>query len=147
MQASVPEISTSGRSTSGRSTPERSTEALDPAECRALAWTAEVGRLAFAGESGPTVRPVNFTIVESDVVLRVAPHGSVRAACGQEVAFEVDDLDPLTRSGWSVLAEGELEETHHGPDPEPWPTPDPDAVAVRVRVRRWSGRRLPRDRG
>lgn len=128
-------------------TPEVVAEPLDPAECRALAWTAEVGRLAFPGVSGPTVRPLNFALLEADVLLRVAAGGAVRAACGQRVAFEIDDLDPLTRTGWSVVAEGLLEPAPDGPPPDRWPRPDPadpDPVALRVRVDRWSGRRLSR---
>ena len=120
------------------------TDPLDPAECRALAWTAEVGRLAFPGPSGLTVRPLNFVLLEGDVLLRVGADSAARTACGREVAFEVDALDPLTRTGWSVVAEGLLEEVPEGLAPDRWPTPDPAAVPVRVRARRWSGRRLSR---
>lgn len=126
------------------SVPGTVSDPLDPAECRALAWTAEVGRLAFPGPSGPTVRPLNFVLVESDVLLRVGADSAVHAACGRDVAFEVDDLDPLTRTGWSIVAEGRLERATDGPAPDRWPAPDHDPVPVRVHVRRWSGRRLRR---
>ena len=124
-------------------TPAVVSDPLDPAECRALPWTAEIGRLAFTGPSGTTVRPLNFVLVESDVLLRVGAGSTVRAARGT-VALEIDDLDPLTRTGWSVVAEGHLEEVPAGSAPDRWPAADPDAVPMRLRVRRWSGRRLRR---
>jgi hypothetical protein len=117
---------------------------LDPAECRALAWTAEVGRLAFTGPAGLTVRPLNFALLEGDVLLRVDAGSAFRSAQGHQVAFEIDDLDPLTRTAWSVVAEGVLDEAADGPVPDRWPVAVPGAVPLRVRVRRWSGRRLRR---
>ncbi len=47
---------------------------------------------------------------------------------GWRVAFEADELDAPTRSGWSVLARGGLEHVRTGAEPEPaggWPTPVP----------------------
>ena len=120
-------------------------EALGASECRALAPTVEVGRLAFTDRHGPTVHPVNFTVHDGKVVMQVGAAGGARAAVGQMVAFEVDEIDPVTRTAWSVVASGPLElaDDTDAPVPESWPAPD-DGVLLRVRVGRWTGRRLRR---
>jgi hypothetical protein len=80
---------------------------LLPDECWTLLETGPVGRLAWAGAGGPTVLPVNFTVANRRIVFRTSPYSSVARECDDlAVAFEVDDVDPFTRSGWSVLVRG-----------------------------------------
>ena len=80
---------------------------LDRNECWELAASVPVGRIAWTTASGPVVVPVNFVIEEERVVLHTAPYAAlVREADDSVVAFEVDEIDPVTRCGWSVLLRG-----------------------------------------
>jgi uncharacterized protein len=84
---------------------------LDRRACVDLLRGAEVGRLVFTSRALPEVFPVNFRLFEGGVVVRVAD--SSRAATGAVdtvVAFEVDQLDAATRTGWSVTVVGRSSE-------------------------------------
>lgn len=81
-----------------------------------LLSTAQVGRVAFATPHGIRIVPVNFVVREDpalDVeVLEIRTTSASELAVhgpGQEVAFEADQIDTATRSGWSVVVRGELD--------------------------------------
>ena len=82
---------------------------LSEDECYALLATAEIGRLAVNAEDRPLVFPVNFGLDGTTIVIRTHPGTKLAAAEHAKVSFEVDDLDPRTRSGWSVLVLGTAE--------------------------------------
>lgn len=79
-------------------------------ECRRLlalaAKEGRVGRLGVATDRAPVVVPVNFTLHGGLVLARVGTGYLSRAAAGQLVAFEVDEVDEDTASAWSVLVRG-----------------------------------------
>jgi uncharacterized protein len=80
---------------------------LDERECWELAETVPVGRVVWTGPGGPMIVPVNFVVHESRVVLHASPYSAlVRDVDDSQVVFEVDEIDPVTRSGWSVLIRG-----------------------------------------
>jgi uncharacterized protein len=80
---------------------------LDRAESMRLLATAQVGRLIFTVNSLPAVRLMNFAVVDGLIVLRTAADTTVaRKVDDAIVAFEVDDLDAATSSGWSVVVTG-----------------------------------------
>ncbi|MFE6286068.1 pyridoxamine 5'-phosphate oxidase family protein [Streptomyces sp. NPDC057877] len=80
---------------------------LSEEECRALLSTHGVGRIAVSAPDGrPAVVPVNYEVVEGEIVFRTAPDSVPAAAAGTEVAFEVDHVDEALSQGWSVLAVG-----------------------------------------
>ncbi|MGI5413681.1 pyridoxamine 5'-phosphate oxidase family protein [Streptomyces chartreusis] len=80
---------------------------LTPEECRALLSTHGVGRIAVTTPDGrPAIIPVNYEIVDDDIVFRTAPGSAVAAAVGTDAAFEVDHMDDASSQGWSVLAVG-----------------------------------------
>ena len=80
---------------------------LDETECHHLLHQAQVGRVALALEGVPVVLPVNFVMVGAEITFFTGPGLKLDAARnGSTVSFEVDDLDPVTRGGWSVLAVG-----------------------------------------
>jgi len=80
---------------------------LSRQECRELLQSHPVGRVAFVTGEGPVVLPVNFLLVRDAVVFRTSAHGSVgRQIDGRRAAFEVDEIDEFTQSGWSVLVRG-----------------------------------------
>ncbi|KUL24688.1 hypothetical protein ADL12_36420 [Streptomyces regalis] len=77
-------------------------EALD------LLGTVQLGRVAFTDQALPAIRPVNHLVVEGDIIVRT--HGGSallgRALLSEVVAYEADEIDPVTRTGWSVLVTG-----------------------------------------
>lgn len=80
---------------------------LDRAESLRLLASAQVGRLIFTMHALPTLRLMNFALVDGLIVLRTAADTTVaRKANDVVVAFEADDLDPATSSGWSVIVIG-----------------------------------------
>jgi len=90
---------------------DRTLVPLDHAEAVALLATAEVGRLVFTVRALPEVFPVNFRLVGDSVVVRVADGSRAgRSAVDTVVAFEADQLDAVSRTGWSVTVVGHSSE-------------------------------------
>jgi nitroimidazol reductase NimA-like FMN-containing flavoprotein (pyridoxamine 5'-phosphate oxidase superfamily) len=131
-------------------------EALDEAECLRLISSAGVGRLAYVGRYGPTILPVNYAMHEGTIVFRTA-HDSPTdedlrtgiADAEYKVAFEIDELDPALREGWSVLVQGAV---HHVTSEaerasvleagvEPW-AGGVRELFLRIRPTRITGRRI-----
>ncbi|MHC5705361.1 pyridoxamine 5'-phosphate oxidase family protein [Streptomyces sp. PKU-MA01144] len=81
---------------------------LDRQECLRLLARAPVGRVVYTRQALPAVLPVNFRLDESACVLMCTSPASdlVRAVDGVVVAFEADEFDAATRSGWSVVVTG-----------------------------------------
>jgi nitroimidazol reductase NimA-like FMN-containing flavoprotein (pyridoxamine 5'-phosphate oxidase superfamily) len=79
-------------------------------ECLDRLHIGSVGRIAVTHRALPAIVPVNYVLSGSRVVFRTEPGGMLARACaGTVVAFEVDELDPEGRSGWSVLVVGQAE--------------------------------------
>jgi len=115
-------------------------------ECWDLLRARTVGRVGWQGSKGPTIVPVNYVIDERAVIIRTAPFTDLgREGSVREMAFEVDDFDPVARSGWSVLIRG-----RRRLDPESYgTTPRPEVgvggsrwLVMRIEARTISGRRL-----
>src|SRR5579864_1297437 len=82
-------------------------EQLDRAECERLLATHEVGRLAVVVDGAPHVVPVNYATPGGGIVVFRSALGTVLTEASlREVAFEVDEIDRATRSGWSVEVRG-----------------------------------------
>ncbi|MFI6927154.1 pyridoxamine 5'-phosphate oxidase family protein [Nonomuraea spiralis] len=125
---------------------------MDREECLTLLSMVPVGRVAWARPDGTlVVLPVNFTLDADTVVFRIPPGPILEAIeSGVPMAFEVDDMEPAMRTGWSVLLTGVGEVVR---DPAetgrlerltgaPWPELE-DPVLVRLSLHRMAGRRLP----
>jgi nitroimidazol reductase NimA-like FMN-containing flavoprotein (pyridoxamine 5'-phosphate oxidase superfamily) len=135
----------------GRPAARPSLDALSPDDLQRLLATGGVGRLVFhAAERGPVALPVNYRLVDGDIVFRTAPDTSLAAAAGQDpVSFEVDHIDEAMSQGWSVLATGRLEpvedpaELHRLTErgAKPWAGQD-RSVVLRFVVSDISGRRI-----
>lgn len=118
-------------------------------ECLELLAAKQVGRLALVDPDGPLVVPVNYALHHGTVFFRTSPHTAVgRHARSAPVAFEVDDIDDFTQSGWSVLVRGRAEyvdpddlPTAAGEGPKPWPQ-GVRTLHVRIVPRSITGRRL-----
>jgi len=94
---------------------------------------AEVlGRVGFNDEVGPVVLPVNYRIRDGSIVIATGLSTTfARFAVGKVVALEVEDVDPLTESGWTVLVRGRAEMVPHDGMPAPEARPRPWAEGPR----------------
>ena len=126
-------------------------ERLDRDECLRLLAADEVGRLAIVDFGTPAIFPVNYVMDGDTPVFRSDPgtkldHGPRSRAC-----FEVDSFDRETRTGWSVVVFGRLEEVTrfdgrayhrvHALPIEPWAAGE-KSHWMRVLPDRISGRRI-----
>ncbi len=82
--------------------------ALERQECLRLLGKVPVGRVVYTRQALPAVLPINFSLdTDASVLLRTSSDSDlVRAIDGVVVAFEVDEFDAATRSGWSVVVTG-----------------------------------------
>ena len=127
-------------------------EVLGTDECWSLLKAETVGRLAVAVDGWPVVLPVNYVVDGPGIVLRTAPGSTMSAARAEvQVGLEVDAIDELYRSGWSVLVLGVAAEIT---EPEqlrqaaslplrPWAAGE-RSCWIRLRPVQVTGRRLPR---
>jgi len=125
-------------------------EELSHEECDHLLHTAAVGRVAISVGALPVILPVNYAMLDGDIVIRTGGGTKLDAALrGAVVAFEIDQFDPVYHGGWSVLVQGRASEIADPLDHaravqlplEPWADGTRDRF-VRIRTERLSGRRL-----
>src|ERR1035441_3220228 len=84
-------------------------EILDDEECWRLIRTARVGRVAVSVGAVPAVFPVAFVVVGCDILFFTGSGIKFDAAReGRSVTFEVDEIDVVAETGWSVLALGPI---------------------------------------
>jgi nitroimidazol reductase NimA-like FMN-containing flavoprotein (pyridoxamine 5'-phosphate oxidase superfamily) len=85
-------------------------EVIGLEECLTLLASRPYGRLAYVDAGAPTIVVVNHLVDGPTVVLRSLDGGKLAAAIFERpVAFELDDLEFATRSGWSVVVRGRAE--------------------------------------
>jgi nitroimidazol reductase NimA-like FMN-containing flavoprotein (pyridoxamine 5'-phosphate oxidase superfamily) len=90
---------------------QRGSEVLERSECaRLLAVKAGgVGRLGIVVQGQPVVVPLNYEMVDGDVVIRIGSGSILETITDSQtiVAFEVDDhSQDEASSWWSVLVQG-----------------------------------------
>jgi len=101
-------------------------------ECLESLHAEVVGRVGFNDDRGPVVLPINYRIHEGSVIITTGLSTSIaRFAVGMAVALEVQDLDPMTESGWSVLVRGRAETVPGDELPDPAARPRPWADGPR----------------
>jgi nitroimidazol reductase NimA-like FMN-containing flavoprotein (pyridoxamine 5'-phosphate oxidase superfamily) len=134
---------------------DRVIEELDEDQCLALIAPGGIGRIAYTGRFGLAVLPVNYTLRDGAVVFRTAEHGPLDedlrtgiANADYQVAFEIDDIDPVARRGWSVLIQGPAhhvtgaeEDAVRQAGVETW-APGDRLLFVRITPSRITGRRV-----
>jgi uncharacterized protein len=82
-------------------------EVLGRDECLSLLGTATLGRIGVTSGALPTVLPINFRFDGGQILFRTGVGTKLDAATQNAVvAFEVDEIDPLAHSGWSVVVTG-----------------------------------------
>jgi nitroimidazol reductase NimA-like FMN-containing flavoprotein (pyridoxamine 5'-phosphate oxidase superfamily) len=139
---------------------ESAPELLDEAECLRLASLGGVGRIGYTSRFGPTVVPVNYALYEGTIVFRTGQHSpmgeDLRTGiehAESKVAFEIDELSPATREGWSILIQGAAHPVDSEAERasvmrsgvEPWAGGEKE-LFVRVVPTRITGRRIRRAR-
>lgn len=88
-----------------------SIEDLTEDECWSLLTRHQVGRLAVSIQGSPDIFPVNYRVDGETIVVKTAAGLKLAAAAlGKGVAFEVDALDEVRQSGWSVVLRGQATE-------------------------------------
>src|SRR3954453_20318232 len=105
-------------------------EVLGRDECLRLLANATPGRIAVTFGALPTVLPVNFWLDGERILIRTGLGGKLDAAAREAVgAFEGDEFDPLSHSGWSVTVTGFATEVK---------APDDVARTRQAPVARWA---------
>jgi nitroimidazol reductase NimA-like FMN-containing flavoprotein (pyridoxamine 5'-phosphate oxidase superfamily) len=126
-------------------------EVLDEEECYALLATTALGRVAVSVDAMPAIFPVNFVVINRQVVFSTGLGTKLTAAlAGAVVGFEADWVDDRGQAAWSVQAVGRCMIVEPGSDTEAAAlvavralAPVPRRFLVKVRPLRISGRRLP----
>ncbi|MDH6623103.1 nitroimidazol reductase NimA-like FMN-containing flavoprotein (pyridoxamine 5'-phosphate oxidase superfamily) [Streptomyces sp. LBL] len=124
---------------------------LDRQECLDLLATVPVGRIVYTRQALPAVLPVDFRRDRDGAVLVRTSASSelVSAIDGAVVAFEADEVDAVTHSGWSVVVMGAAtlvtDPAEHArllrTGPRSW-APAPQEVFVRIDPELVTGREL-----
>ena len=127
-------------------------EALPLEVCLRLLESVPVGRVSFYTDGEVVTLPVNHVVDGQDVVFRTN-RGSKLSAAGRQdhVAFEADDYDLRTRTGWSVLVNGRAEVVHEDSEIQrlsrlglyPWVTAVDRPFWIRIRPTSVTGRHTP----
>lgn len=127
-------------------------EILSESECRALLAAGTFGRVAITVGALPAILPVNYRLLDGDVVFRTAEGSKLNSALERAVvAFEIDGADESQKTGWSVLVVGHAIALWKMSDIEraqalelhPW-APGTRDQFVRVTTSTISGRRVRR---
>jgi len=92
-------------------------------EALALLASVDLGRIVFTEHALPAIRPVNHILDGEDVIIRTHPAAALKASINTVVAYEADDIDTKTRTGWGVIVTGVVRAVS-----------DPEAVARYERV-------------
>ena len=127
-------------------------ETLPLEVCLRLLESVPVGRVSFSTDGEVVTLPVNHVVDGQDVVFRTN-RGSKLSAAGRQdhVAFEADDYDLRTRTGWSVLVKGRAKVVHEDSEIQrlsrlglyPWVTAVDRPFWIRIRPTSVTGRHTP----
>ncbi|MDO5682801.1 MAG: pyridoxamine 5'-phosphate oxidase family protein [Propionibacteriaceae bacterium] len=127
-------------------------DTLPTEEIVALLRTHHIGRVAWESAHGPVILPVAYAWRAGEMAFRTAtdsPLGDL--VTPREVAFQIDDYDIETATGWSVLVSATTAQVIADDDlaawqellPEPWAPGNRDCV-IRLTPRTLSGRAVSR---
>ncbi len=126
---------------------------LSEPECVALLESHSIGRISWQAADGPQILPVSFTFTEGIAYLRTSPQSVLSELVRPtDVALEVDELDPDTRTGWSIVVYGqargvaatsEIAHLWESLDLVPW-APGGRSVFVQIQPSRIRGRVIRR---
>ena len=127
-------------------------ESLPTDVCLRLLESVPVGRVSFSIGGEVVTLPVNHAVDGQEVVFRTDRGSKLSASYRQDpVAFEADDYDPETRTGWSVLIKGRAEVIREDSEIQrlrqldlyPWVTAAEHPFWIRIRPTSITGRHTP----
>ena len=82
-------------------------EVLGRDACLRFLASATLGRVGVSSDALPSVVPVNFRFDGRQILIRTGVGTKLDAAVANAVvAFEVDEIDPVAHTGWSVMVTG-----------------------------------------
>ncbi|MDR1767365.1 MAG: pyridoxamine 5'-phosphate oxidase family protein [Propionibacteriaceae bacterium] len=118
-------------------------EALGDDECRSLLRQGAVGRVVWSAGDGLEALPVCYRMSGQDIFFAADPESVLgELARPTAVAFQIDDIDVDTQTGWSVLVRGRARRWD-GADasapPRPW-APGERPLVVVVEPQTYTGR-------
>jgi nitroimidazol reductase NimA-like FMN-containing flavoprotein (pyridoxamine 5'-phosphate oxidase superfamily) len=125
-------------------------EALGRDECLRLLAAQDVGRVGFVADGQPRVEPVNYRLIDGDVVIASRPGAKLEAALlNSRVAFEIDAVEEWARAGWSVMVSGTMSLIEDANEraviaaraPQAW-APTHGLSLIKITVDQMSGRRV-----
>jgi nitroimidazol reductase NimA-like FMN-containing flavoprotein (pyridoxamine 5'-phosphate oxidase superfamily) len=132
----------------------RRLEELSRDDALALLASVPLGRIVFTVNALPAIRPVNHVVENGEVIIRthgdsaIATHTAKSGIGGIVVAYEADEIDPVTHLGWSVVVTGYARQitdpgqlAHYNDTVAPWVEHTMDQ-AVRIRPDMVNGFRL-----
>ena len=88
---------------------ERQLAELPKDEALRLLASVPFGRVVFTARALPAVRPVNHVLDRGSIIIRTSLGSALSTdvdGTGTVVAYEADEIDPVTRQGWSVVVVG-----------------------------------------
>ena len=90
----------------------RRLQQLGREEALGLLAGVQLGRIVFTFNALPAIRPVNHIVENGEIIIRthddsvIANHTARSGIGGVVVAYEADEIDPVTHLGWSVVVTG-----------------------------------------
>jgi uncharacterized protein len=123
---------------------------LERGDCLRRLAGCGVGRVVFTDSAMPAIQPVNYFLDDEEIIFRTSRDSKLATATRHAiVAFEVDEIDTLTGTGWSVVGIGEAYEVvdpvrlarFATPLPEPW-APHRGAHTLSIPLQLLTGRNL-----
>lgn len=125
---------------------------IEPLDCYGFLRQCYVGRLGYVRDGRAVVVPVNYRVDRDSRLVLLSVEGEKLDAArrGEVLSLQVDGIDELYHSGWSVLASGPSEEVT---DPaevaelqdlllRPWSVDAAGGSWIRIHPDRIEGRRL-----
>ncbi len=126
-------------------------EVVSEQECMELLAAGEVGRVGVVLDGQPLIFPVNYVLEGSYVVIHSDFGAKLSGGTFARVAFEIDEFDAASHSGWSVLVQGmgydvtdavdQTSEHLQSVPLSPW-APGPKGRLLRIEAKTVTGRRF-----
>ena len=119
-------------------------------QCLALVASVPVGRVVYTDQALPAVVPMSFVLDGDEVVFHTGAGSALAAAIRNAVvAFQADEFDPGTTTGWSITIIGQARLVDNAEETarlarlplRPW-VPAVTGQFFRIPARHVAGRRL-----
>ena len=122
---------------------------LTTEECLARLRAGRVGRVAFTVGALPSLVPVTYAVRGQHLLLATAADSRLaKAADGNVLAFEIDEIDLVGHTGWSIVVTGVAEvvadaagRAEAASVVAPW-LPERAELLIRLSCMRITGRRI-----